>query len=456
MSTSIDILTGETVELLQALIRNQCVNDGTPESGHEVRSAELLRNELEGYGVDFELFETEPGRVSLVARYEGTDPDAPDLCLCAHTDVVPANPDGWTNDPFGGELITSADGVDEVWGRGAVDMLNLTSSMLVAFREVVRTGKRYPGDIVYFAVADEEAGSVLGAKQLLQDHWDVLHCDYVISEYGGTPSFGDDGTTVLLTTGEKHSGARRITVRGTPSHGSMSYATDNALIKASEIVRRIATAELAPRLDEVFAARVGALGLDPDIQKQLLDPAHINDALAALPPALASNLHSCSHMTINPNKIQSGEKLNTVPDTAVLELDIRMLPGQTQQDIDQLLPEIIGADLMPSVEIEWYRDDLTNGFGVSSTESPLWDALGDAIRIAYPEATVMPSLVTGGTDCRFYRERGIPAYGAGLLSDKVPLSEFLSRFHGNDERIDVDSLRLTTQLFLDVFDRLWR
>jgi len=140
----------------------------------------------------------------------------------------------------------------------------------------------------------------------------------------------------------------------------------------------------------------------------------------------------------------------------VLELDIRMLPGQTQQDVDRLLPEIIGPDLMPSVEIEWYRDDLTNGFGVSSTESPLWDALGDAIRVAYPEATVMPSLVTGGTDCRFYRERGIPAYGAGLLSDKVPLSEFLSRFHGNDERIDVDSLRLTTQLFLDVFDRLWR
>ena len=259
MSTSIDTLTGETVELLQALIRNQCVNDGTPESGHEVRSAELLRNELEGAGVDFELFETEPGRVSLVARYEGTDPDAPDLCLCAHTDVVPANPDGWTNDPFGGELITSPDGVDEVWGRGAVDMLNLTSSMLVAFREVIRTGKRYPGDIVYFAVADEEAGSVLGAKQLLADHWDVLHCDYVISEYGGTPSFSDDGTTVLLTTGEKHSGARRITVHGTPSHGSMSYATDNALIKASEIVRRIAAAELTPRLDDVFAARVGLI-----------------------------------------------------------------------------------------------------------------------------------------------------------------------------------------------------
>ena len=153
MTTTIDRLTNETVELLQALIQNQCVNEATPESGHEVRNAELLRDEFEGFGVNLQLFETLPGRTSLIARYEGTDPDAPAICLMGHTDVVPVNPDGWDEDPFGGKLI---DG--EVWGRGAVDMLNLTSSMAVAFREVVRSGKRYPGDIVYFAVADEEHG----------------------------------------------------------------------------------------------------------------------------------------------------------------------------------------------------------------------------------------------------------------------------------------------------------
>jgi acetylornithine deacetylase/succinyl-diaminopimelate desuccinylase-like protein len=101
-----------------------------------------------------------------------------------HTDVVPVNPDGWRNDPFGGELLTSTDGTEEVWGRGAVDMLNLTSSMMVAFREVVRSGTRYPGDLIYFAVADEEAGGVLGARPIVDDHWDAVRCDYVLTEYG--------------------------------------------------------------------------------------------------------------------------------------------------------------------------------------------------------------------------------------------------------------------------------
>ena len=153
-----DQLTNETVELLQQLIRNQCVNDGTETSGHEDRNARLLRDELDGLPVDIEMIEPAPGRTSMIARYEGTDPEAPTLCLMGHTDVVPVSPDGWTNDPFGGELITAADGTPEVWGRGAVDMLNLTSSMLVAFREIVRSERRYPGDIIYFGVADEEAG----------------------------------------------------------------------------------------------------------------------------------------------------------------------------------------------------------------------------------------------------------------------------------------------------------
>ena len=98
-------MTGETTELLQAMIRNECVNDGTPESGDEVRNADLLQTFLEGAGLDVERFEPRPGRGSIVARIEGTDPDAPTLCLMGHTDVVPVNPDGWSHDPFGGELI---------------------------------------------------------------------------------------------------------------------------------------------------------------------------------------------------------------------------------------------------------------------------------------------------------------------------------------------------------------
>lgn len=453
--TDIERATGETVALLQQLIRNRCVNGESPDAGPEEPSARLLRDELDGLGLDIELIETEPGRTSLVTRYPGTDPDAPALCLMGHTDVVPVTHDGWRHDPFGGELIENDDGVMEVWGRGAVDMLNLTSSMLVAFRDVVRSGTRYPGDIVYFAVADEERGGQLGAMPILRDHWDHVGCDYVLTEYGGTPAPGADGTTVLLTTGEKGGGFRIIHVTGTPGHGSMPYATDNALVKAAEVVRRLADAQVAPRLDEMFAERVRALGFTAEQEAALLDPARLDDALAQLPPDLARNLHACCHTTISPNIVHSGDAGNTVPDHAVIVVDIRLLPGQTQDELDDLLREIIGLDLVASVEIERLFPDMPDARACSSTDTPLWDALGDAIRMAYPDARIVPSLVTGGTDARFFRDRGVPAYGAGLLSPSLPLAEFLNRFHGHDERIDVDSLRLTTQLWFDVFDRLW-
>ena len=119
--------TGETIELLRTMIRNECVNDGTPESGDETRNADLLETFLEGAGLDVERYEPLPGRGSIVARIEGSDPDAPSLCLMGHTDVVPVSPEGWHHDPFGGELIRNDEGQDEVWGRGAIDMLNLTS-----------------------------------------------------------------------------------------------------------------------------------------------------------------------------------------------------------------------------------------------------------------------------------------------------------------------------------------
>lgn len=452
MSATADHLTNETVELLQALIRNECVNDGTAESGNEKRSATLLRDVVESPSVDIELFEIQPERTSLIARYEGTDPDAPALCLMGHTDVVPASPDGWDNDPFGGDLI---DG--EVWGRGAVDMLNLTSSMAVAFREIVRNERRYPGDIVYFAVADEEAGGALGAGPLIRDEWDLVRCDYVLTEYGGSPTSNPDNTLVLMATAEKRIGARRIVVGGSPGHGSMPYKTDNAMVKAAAIVSRIAAYDPGAQLDEMFESRVRALGLSDDLQQKLLDPARLTDALAELPIDLGRNLHSCCHTTFTPTILTSGSKSNTVPDHAELIVDVRLLPGDTQDDVDAHLRAAIG-DLWPSVTVTRVFSDEVVGSSraaSSSADTRLWTALGNAVSMAKPGAVIVPSMVTGATDARYFRDRGAIAYGAGLLSPDLPLGDFLTRFHGNNERIDVESLRLTTQLWLDVFDRLW-
>ena len=181
---------GPTTELLQSLIRNECVNDGTPDSGNEIRNAELLAGYLEGAGIDVERFESRPGRASIVARIEGSDPAAPSLCLMGHTDVVPVNPDGWSRDPFGGELIRADDGTTEVWGRGAIDMLNSTAAMAVAFRRLATEGFRPRGTLIYFGVADEEAGGGWGAEYILDHHWDVVGADFVLTELGGWSQLG--------------------------------------------------------------------------------------------------------------------------------------------------------------------------------------------------------------------------------------------------------------------------
>ena len=201
-------LTAATVELLQVLIRNACVNDGTPESGEEIRNVDVIEQVVSAPGVEIERYEPTPGRASLVARIPGTDPTAPSLCLMGHTDVVPVSVDGWRHDPFGGELV---DG--EVWGRGAVDMLNLTSSMAVVFRSLAERRFRPRGDLVYFAVADEEAGSVHGARWVADHHPESIRTTYLLTESGGLHTGSPDAPQIGVTVAEKGVAWRRLRVR---------------------------------------------------------------------------------------------------------------------------------------------------------------------------------------------------------------------------------------------------
>src|SRR6185437_2719029 len=227
--------TAEATALLQDLIRNACVNDGRPESGEEIRSADLLSGYLTGAGLDIESYEPSPGRRSVLAKIEGSDPTAPSLLLMGHTDVVPVNPDGWSRDPFGAELV---DGF--VWGRGAIDMLNLTASQAVAFRRLADSGFRPRGTVIYFAVADEEALGRWGADWLLDHERDAIYADYVLTESGGFQIPSSAGPRLPVLVAEKGTFWTKIRVGGTPGHGSQPFRTDNALVTAAEVVRRIA------------------------------------------------------------------------------------------------------------------------------------------------------------------------------------------------------------------------
>src|SRR5205085_548608 len=204
---------------------------------------------LEGSGLDVQRFEPVPGRGSVVARLEGSDPDAPTLLLMGHTDVVPVNPDRWHEDPFGGELKGGV-----VWGRGAIDMLNLTASMAAAVKRFGQSGRKLRGSLVYLGVADEEALGTHGAQWLVENEPDAVRADYVITESGGfrMPLPGASGPKLPIMVGEKGTYWCRIRVRGTPGHGSMPFRTDNALVKAAEVVRRIGEYRPQTNIHEVW------------------------------------------------------------------------------------------------------------------------------------------------------------------------------------------------------------
>ena len=426
------------VELLRALIRNACVNDGTPESGHEHRSVATL---VDFFGVEGEVFEVVEGRQSLIYRIPGTDPGHPSLALVPHLDVVPADPSGWSVDPFSAEII---DGF--VYGRGAVDMLNVTAAMATAVRPYI-SGERQPrGDLVFAAVADEEAGSVLGARALVEKRWSLVQADYLLTEVAYPAPRDALRPTVPVSTGEKGVFWRLLRSTGTPGHGSAPYRADNALEKLARALVGLFDTPAPVAIDELWAGFVASLDLSPDLAAALIDPDRVDaaiDELADIDPLLARYAHAATHLTIAPNQMSAGVKTNIIADRAEASVDIRALPGMDGGFVDSHLRKAMGS-ARDDVEIEPVAD-------MAATTSPprdrLWEAIADSVEELEGHRNLVPTLMTVATDARFWRPKGTIAYGVGLFDEKMSFSEMLALFHGHDERVSVGAVERTTTLY---------
>jgi acetylornithine deacetylase/succinyl-diaminopimelate desuccinylase-like protein len=421
-----------TAELLSTLIRNACVNDDAEGSGNERRSVEVLEEVLPPGTFERHHPPGLPDRASVVARLDGTDPAAPTLLLLGHLDVVPVNPARWSRDPFGGEIV---DG--EVWGRGAVDMLNQTAAMALAFDAVAR-GPRLRGTVIFAAVADEETGGAHGTLHLL-DTTDVLRCDVALTEAGGAVTPTGRGPVIGVAVGEKGMAPTIVRCRGRAAHASTPRAGDNALVTAAEVVRRIDAARPPTRIGGDWEGWVSATVDDPALRARLLDPVHLWDELAGLPPDLAVQAHACTHSTYTPTLVAGGLKNNIVPDEITLELDIRIVPAETSDDVERFVTDLL-ADLPVRVDVV-YRTEPSH----SSMAGEVWPALERAIRHAHPAGRIAPTLFTGATDGRHLRRLGVPVFGFGVLSAALDPATYWARFHGDDERIDLESLGLSTQ-----------
>lgn len=431
-------MSTEAIDLLQGMIRNRCVNDGTPESGHEHRSVDTLVDFL---GVQGEIFEPSPGRQSLLFRIEGSDPDAPSLGLAPHLDVVPVDPSGWTQDPFAADIV---DGF--VYGRGAVDMLNITSAMAVAAKPYL-TGEIQPrGDLMFVALADEEAGGALGAQPLTEQRWGDVQVDYLLTEVAYPQMTYSSQPAIPVATGEKGAFWSLLRSSGTPGHGSAPFQSDNALRKMVDAVHGIFAEPMPVVITHQWEEFVANLDLDLRMKEALVDPEHVDDALEILAiddPLFARYAHAVTHLTVSPNVLQSGMKSNVIASQARANVDIRALPGIDRPFVDSFLFKAMGA-ARDDIEIEPVQDfEATQ----SPVGNPLWEAIADAVEELEGHRRLLPTTMNVATDARYWRKRGTVAYGVGLYDERMDFSEMLALFHGHDERVSVESVHRTTELY---------
>jgi acetylornithine deacetylase/succinyl-diaminopimelate desuccinylase-like protein len=433
----------EAVDLMVDLIANACVNTGDPESGHEIRSVRTIQAYLGEPGT---VIEPIAGRASVVYRLKGTNPTAPALLLIPHLDVVPATAKDWTFDPFSAERF---DGF--VWGRGCVDMLNVTASMVVVYRWL-RDGLLPPpeGDVILACVADEEAGGVYGARHLVEEHWDLIACDYVLTEVAG-PTIGTATDPSLpVTVAEKGPSWRAASTVGIAGHGSQPYGRSNAVLTLADSFSRIGSADQPIRITQEWIDFVPHLGLESEFSEMLIDPDQIDAAIEEMAEedqTLARWIHACTHMTFSPNVIGGGTKVNMIPDAAMGDIDIRMLPGQVAADVEDHLRKVLGPDLFDVVE---FTPRLNMEANSSPANGPMWDAIADAAEQHLGTRRLAPTLTPVTTDARFFRDRDIPSYGVGLFDQSVTFPEMLAMFHGVDERVSEESVRATTRFLASV------
>ena len=425
----------EVVELCRDLIRFESVNDGTGRGKGEREAAEYCAEKLSEVGLDVHVLESAANRTSVVTRLEGEDRSRPALLIHGHLDVVPAQPKDWTYDPFAGEV---ADGM--LWGRGAVDMLDMDAMTMAVVRDRMRTGRKPARDVVVALVADEEAGGVFGAQWLVQHHPELFEgCTEAISEVGGfSLSVNDDLRLYCIETAQKGMAWMRLTATGTAGHGSMTNP-DNAVTALCEAVARLGRHEFPVHMTKTVRAFLDEVG---DAFGLELDPDDLQGTVAQLGP-LARIIGATLRNTATPTMLDAGYKHNVVPGTAHAMVDGRYLPGF--EDVwEREIDEVLGPDVVR--EYVHYDIALETEF-----EGALVDAMARSLRAHDPGARAVPYMLSGGTDAKSFSRLGMRCFGFSPLRLPADL-DFSGMFHGVDERVPLDSLAFGVRVldrFLD-------
>jgi len=428
-------LQGDATDLLQRLIRFNTVNP----PGNERPAIEMLRDLLTDAGFDCELIGAEPDRPNLVARLCGDDPDGgPTLGLLSHVDTVLADPADWSHDPWSGDVT---DGF--LWGRGALDMKSQTATEVAAAASLARGGWRPKrGELVVFAVVDEETGGALGAQFLTQQHPDKVRCDLLVNEGGGALFEVGGRRFYGVCVGEKGVFRFTVTTDGVAGHASIPRMGDNALLKLAPLLDRFAARQPSLNLTDAPRALFAALdGVEPDE----LDAEAALERLRANDPFLALVLEPTLGVTLTPTKAHASDKINVIPSQATIGVDCRVPPGLGEDVARESITEVLGDN--------GYRIDFTERVvgNRSPIDTPFMDQIRAWVAANDPGAEVVPTVLPGFTDSRSWRDAFPDCVAYGFFPQRHQgLSAGAPLIHGADERIDVRDLGFAAQYFRDL------
>jgi acetylornithine deacetylase/succinyl-diaminopimelate desuccinylase-like protein len=428
----------EAVEITRQYLRI----DTTNPPGNETPAAEFLAAILSDAGLETVLLESAPGRGNLVARLPGRarDPGGA-LCLLHHLDVVPADPSEWSVDPFAAEIH---DGY--LWGRGAIDMKSMgvmqLMSVLAFARDRTATLER---DVVFVAVADEEAGGVMGAAWLTKHHPELVACRDVINE-GGYGLSETKPPMMACALSEKALLWVKLVAKGSPGHGSMP-PEDQAIGKLLAALGDLAAHPPALAISPLVARTFRALAERSPAPRRKAIEALLNPKARHLLPALSRRLPRYQRAllgdVISMTKLEAGYKENVVPGAASATLDCRLVP---ETDPEEFFGRLSARMARFDVRCEVLFSDGPSGV----SEGPLLPLLDEVCSKAFPEAVFAPVLCPAFTDSRYFRQQGADAYG--LVPVMLSNAE-VATFHGIDERIPLEGLRKGCRVVHEVVAR---
>ncbi len=432
----VDAQRDEIIALEQALVRIPSVNSGFMPTGDETPVCEYIRDWLAEDGIQSEILGRTPERGNIIARIEGSNPEA-GLMFMSHTDVVPVEEEEkWRFPPFSAAI---ADG--RIYGRGASDCKGLLTAQLYAMRLLVRNGIRLEDSLILCSGADEEHGGRYGFGWLAENHPEKIRAPFAVNEGGGTPIDSPSGLTYLLGTGEKGRLQVEIEVKGVSSHASVPWQGTNALYTLQRVLQRIEDFEPERDTSTSLFDHLSAFAIEHKPSAENVD--EIIAEVELENPRFASMMRALSRMTLTPTMISGGIKSNSVPESIRLTCDVRTLPHQSDDYLREQLDAILEGIPNTTYEIDYMAVPNSSAF---ETELGRSIQRATAATLGIDNIQWVPAISTGFTDSRFLRPLGTITYGFnGSHPDDDPM---LARAHGTDESIGISSLISGTKIML--------